>query len=239
MNPAERIIVAADVSTSVELAHLARTLAPLGVLFKIGLEAITSLGGARAINDIQEYGGRVFYDGKFADIPNTVAKSSAYLAGLNVAMFNVHASCGWDSLDAAVANRGDAKVLAVTVLTSLDDYLVGEIFGDTSKNKVLQFATRAYLHGCDGIICSPQELPFLMEDAHAKKLLKVTPGVRPEWAPANDQKRIMTPGDAIKAGADYLVIGRPITSPPDGMNPVEAAQRIAEEIKEALSGTQE
>ena len=123
-------------------------------------------------------------------------------------------------------------VLAVTVLTSLGEYDTYLIFGAPSKAKVLQFARDAKIAGCDGIICSPQELEFLGNYPELRGLLKVVPGIRPKWSVTGDQKRIMTPSDAIKAGADYLVIGRPITNPPKEVgSSVEAVKRIIEEIE--------
>jgi len=150
-------------------------------------------------------------------------------------MFNVHASAGIEAMMSAVANKGQALVLAVTVLTSLEENNANLIFGGPSKARVLQFARDAKLAGCDGIICSPQELELLGKQKELGGLLKITPGVRPEWASAGDQKRIMTPAEAIKAGATALVIGRPITKPPTEIgSPVDAAKRIAEEISAVL-----
>jgi orotidine-5'-phosphate decarboxylase len=150
-------------------------------------------------------------------------------------MFNVHASCGIEAMMAAVKNKGQSQVLAVTVLTSLEENNAHLIFGSPSKAKVIQFARDAMLAGIDGIICSPQELELLGKQKELAGLRKVTPGVRPEWASVGDQKRIITPGDAILAGATELVIGRPITKPPSEVGaPVDAAKRIAEEIAAAL-----
>jgi orotidine-5'-phosphate decarboxylase len=154
---------------------------------------------------------------------------------MGVDMFNVHASCGVEAMKAAVANKGMSKVLAVTVLTSLSDEECISVFGKASQQKVLEFANMAKDAGVDGLICSPKEVPLLRSRPELKDLLLVTPGVRPEWAAAGDQKRVMTPGEAIKAGSDYLVIGRPITKPPENKfsSPVEAAIAIAEEIGKA------
>jgi orotidine-5'-phosphate decarboxylase len=150
-------------------------------------------------------------------------------------MFNVHASAGIEAMMAAVQNKGISQVLAVTILTSLEENNAHLIFGAPSKAKVLQLARDAKIAGVDGIICSPQELELLGKQKELAGLLKVTPGVRPEWAAAGDQKRIMTPGDAIVAGATALVIGRPITKPPQEVGtPADAARRIADEITEAL-----
>ncbi|PIR92162.1 orotidine-5'-phosphate decarboxylase [Candidatus Falkowbacteria bacterium CG10_big_fil_rev_8_21_14_0_10_44_15] len=230
-----RIIVALDVPSLEQAEPLVTSLAPYVWCFKIGLELITAEGGPQAVRFVQERGGQVFYDGKFCDIPNTVGNAAKAAAGLGVKMFNVHASAGVEAMMAAVANRGKALVLAVTVLTSLEENNAHLIFGGSSKAKVLQLARDAKIAGCDGIICSPQELELLGKQKELVGLLKVTPGVRPEWAAAGDQKRIMTPAEAIKAGATALVIGRPITKPPAAIGtPVDAAKKIAEEIAAVL-----
>ena len=236
MEAKDRIIVALDVPWLEEAGELIGQLAPYVGLFKVGLELISAAGGSQAVQFVHEHGGKVFYDGKFDDIPNTVGAASKVVAGLGVKMFNVHASAGIEAMRAAANNRGKSLVLAVTVLTSLEENNAHLIFGGPSKAKVLQFARDAKLAGCDGIICSPQELELLGKQKELAGLFRVTPGVRPEWAEAGDQKRVMTPGEAIKAGADYLVIGRPITKPPEAIgSPVAAAQRIAKEIKQALA----
>jgi len=247
MEPRERIIVALDVANAGDARNLVVSLKEHVGCFKIGLELISRMCGslllhdARAINSIfglfQELdrGGNIFWDGKFCDIPNTVAGAARAVSQRNVKMFNIHASSGIEAMAAAVANKGDALVLAVTVLTSLEENNAHLIFGGPSKAKVLQFARDAKIAGCDGIICSPQELELLSRQKELGDLLKVTPGVRPEWAAANDQKRIMTPAEAIKAGATHLVIGRPITNPPKEISgPVEAAKLIIREIDNAL-----
>jgi orotidine-5'-phosphate decarboxylase len=182
----------------------------------------------------------VFWDGKLCDIPNTVKGASVATSRMGVRMFNVHASAGIEAVKAAVASKGNSLVLGVTVLTSIgkladDTDECVSIFGDKAGNKVLHFARMLSEAGADGIICSPKELVDLSGSTAFDTLLKATPGVRPEWAAVGDQKRVMTPGEAIKAGADYLVIGRPITKPPAEIGgPVEAAKKIAVEIQEAL-----
>ena len=178
----------------------------------------------------------IFLDGKFYDIPTTVGKATAVVANLGVVMINVHASAGIDAMFAAVDNKKSAKVLAVTVLTTREENDAFLDFGAPIKAKVLHFARNAKLAGVDGIICSPQELEFLGKRRELKGLLRVTPGVRPQWASKNDQERAMTPGEAVSFGADYLVIGRPITRPPKEIGtPVQAIQSINEEIEAALA----
>ncbi|HLD61778.1 MAG TPA: orotidine-5'-phosphate decarboxylase [Patescibacteria group bacterium] len=232
MKAEDKIIVALDVDDLEKAKSLIEALAPYVGCFKIGLELISSVGGPQAVRFVHGLEGEVFYDGKFKDIPNTIGRASRAVSALGVKMFNVHASAGIEAMRAAVDNKGISLVLAVTVLTSLEENNAHLIFGAPSKAKVLQFARDAKIAGCDGIICSPQELEFLGNYPELRGLLKVVPGIRPKWSVTGDQKRIMTPSDAIKAGADYLVIGRPITNPPKEVgSSVEAVKRIIEEIE--------
>jgi orotidine-5'-phosphate decarboxylase len=242
MEAKNRIIVALDVNTVDEALKLTRTLAPHVGSFKIGLQFITAmlarliaaesdmeanfaLQKVRTLFDILD--GNIFWDGKFADIPNTVGGASDALTKLDVKMFNVHASAGIEAMQAAVSKKGQSILLAVTALTSLNEKNVRRVFGMSTRTKVLQFARDAKRAGCDGIVCSPQELIFLRQQSKLDSLLMVTPGIRPENSPPDDQKRTMTAAEAIKAGADYLVIGRPITAAAD---PVAAAKQFAAEI---------
>jgi len=235
MNPHERIIVALDVESLAKAEPLVEALAPVVGCFKVGLELLTREGAPQVVKFIHDRGGKLFFDGKFDDIPNTVAAATRAVAAMGVAFFDVHASCGAASLRAASADKKNSKLLVVTVLTSHDEESSRKVFGASSEEKVLAFAREAAACGADGIVCSPQELASLGTDPALKNLLKVTPGVRPEWAEANDQKRIMTPAEAIRQGATHLVIGRPILKPHAAIgDPVRAAKRIAEEIGNAL-----
>lgn len=235
MEVKDRIIVALDVDNLDEAKSLVESLAPHVGCFKVGLELLTAVGAPKVVEFVHSLGGQIFYDGKFDDIPNTIGGAAKAVARLNVKMFNLHASAGVEAMMTAVANKGRSLVLAVTVLTSLEENNAHLIFGGPSKAKVLQLARDAKIAGCDGIICSPQELELLGKQKELDNLLKVTPGIRPEWAAAGDQKRITTPADAIKAGATSLVIGRPITKPPVEVGaPVDAAKKIAEEIASVL-----
>lgn len=235
MNAQDRIIIALDVSSLDEAESLVRELAPHVGYFKVGLQLLTSVGVPKVIDFLHDLGGKVFLDGKFNDIPNTMGEAAQMASSLGVAMFDVHASAGIEAMMAAVQHKGNSQVLAVTVLTSLEENNVHLIFGAPSRTKVLQLARDAKIAGVDGIICSPQELELLGKQKELDGLSKVTPGVRPEWAAVGDQKRVMTPGDAIVAGATALVIGRPITKPPKKVGkPADAAQRIVEEITTAL-----
>ena len=181
----------------------------------------------------------IFLDLKFHDIPNTVAGAVRSVAPLEPLILNVHASGGLAMLRAAAdaaAESADklklrrARVIAVTVLTSLDDVdlrRVGQAV--PASDQVLRLADLTREAGLDGVVCSPQEIAPLRA-RFGDGFLLVTPGIRPEWAATGDQKRIMTPAEAVRAGADYLVIGRPITA---DRNPAEAAIRIAAEIAAA------
>ncbi|MFA6146418.1 MAG: orotidine-5'-phosphate decarboxylase [Patescibacteria group bacterium] len=267
MDPKDKIIVALDVNNLDTARALVEQLVPHVGCFKIGLEFINSvvssivfprdeeeaLENLQKIRDLfQSLEGKIFWDGKFADIPNTVGGASKVVAGLNVKMFNVHASAGIEAMKAAVANKKQSLVFAITILTSLkardiwnlgypsvwpcveswERYYNRDLDGpDYLWPLVARMAIRAKEAGCDGIICSPQELEFLGRQESFSNLLRITPGVRPEWAVVGDQKRVMTPAEAIKAGADYLVIGRPITNPPEQIGtPVDAVKRITDEI---------
>lgn len=243
MDPRERIAVALDVKTVPEALRLVEELAPYVGTFKIGLEFLTATYASlmtserpdELLKDLRSlYGmlkGKLFWDGKWNDIPNTVAGAASGTARLSPKFFNVHASAGRDAVIQAVAAKGTSKILGVTVLTSIDPELCQLIFGDTPVVKVLQFAEMLKDAGADGVICSPQELVRLWQEFTYDSFLKVTPGVRPAWAATGDQRRVMTPAQAIKAGADILVIGRPITKPPSEVGtPAQAAQRILDEI---------
>lgn len=229
MHPKDRLIVALDVDSLQKAGPLVEQLVPYVGCFKVGLELVTAVGAPQAVRFVKERGGEVFFDGKFDDIPNTVAAASREVSRLGVKMFNVHASAGIEAMRAAVTNKGDALVLAVTVLTSHSDETAREVFGATAAEKVVQMARLAVRSGIDGIVCSAAELPLLRPAG--KGLLKVTPGIRPSWSSAGDQRRVMTPRQAIEAGSDYLVVGCPITQPPPEIGrPVDAVRRILEEI---------
>ena len=246
MKAKDRIIVAVDVDSPQKAAKLVSLLGPHVGSFKIGLELITALLVSILVLDEEEalkncklvrefftlIGKQFFWDGKFDDIPNTIGAVSKIVGKIvKVRMFNVHASSSVKGMVAAVANKGESKVLAVTVLTSTEENNAFAIFGAPSKAKVLQFARDAKLAGCDGVICSPQELLLLDDQPELAGLIKVTPGIRsPEDSP-DDQKRTMSPREAIVAGASELVIGRPITG---ASSPVEAVRRIAMEIEIGL-----
>lgn len=237
----ERIILPLDVSDVNRALDLVEQLEGSVGMFKIGLEliyglfvndiileedeAISHFIQKRALFAMLE--GKVFLDVKLNDIPNTVEMASTVIEKLGVRMFNVHASSGMKAIAAAARVKGKAKLLVVTILTSIKEEACVSIFGGVPDDKVLQFARMAKEAGADGIICSPQELKFLLRYKEFDGFLKVVPGIRPDWAPKNDQERIMNPYGAIIYGADYIVVGRPITGSED---PCSAAARVREEI---------
>jgi len=235
MEAKDRIVVALDVNSLEKVEGLVKSLAPYVGCFKVGLQLATSVGGPQAVGLIHSLGGQVFYDGKFCDISNTVGSAAKEVADLGVLMFNVHASAGIEAVKAAVANKGNSLVLGVTVLTSIGWEECISIFGDNPEVKALQFAQMLAKAGADGIICSPLELGIIGKKPELADMLKVTPGIRPTWAVAGDQKRITTPAVAAKAGASHFVIGRPVTDPPPEIGtPVDAVKLIIDEIQTAL-----
>ncbi len=250
MKAKDRIIVALDVNTPKKALELVKELKDYVGCFKIGLQFINAMLSSIitpetetwAIQNLESIrklfaalSGNILWDGKFDDIPNTVGGASQEVVKIGVKMFNVHASAGKEAIVQAVANKGNSLVLGVTVLTTIDEDECLSIFGGRPDRKVADFALTLSHSKADGVICSAQELKILARHPGTSKLLKVTPGIRPKWAQTGDQKRVMTPGEAIKAGADYLVIGRPITQPPEEIgNWEDAAKKIAREIEQAL-----
>lgn len=236
MKPTERLIVALDVGTKEKAISLVKILKGDVTIFKIGSELFTSCGPS-IVDEVRKTGAKVFLDLKFHDIPNTVARSAAAAARLGVFMLNVHASGGADMMKKAVeasrdmANRlkmAPPKVIAVTVLTSMDENNLKRAgVDDSMETQVLRLAGLAKDSGLDGVVASPSEIRSIRKN-FGKDFLIVTPGVRPSWAAAGDQKRTATPKEAIDNGADFIVVGRPIIEAPD---PVSAAKKILEEIK--------
>lgn len=227
-----RVIVPLDVPTLAEATALATRLAGHVAAVKIGKQLFTAEGPA-AIRAMQDLGLRVFLDLKYHDIPNTVAGAVAAAKSLGVWLLNVHASGGEEMMRAAAkaaAGPDRPLVIAVTVLTSLSEATYRAITGTsrTIEAQVLHLARETKAAGLDGVVASPHEIRAIRQ-ACGPDFLIVTPGVRPADAALNDQQRVLTPAEAIRAGADYLVIGRPITAAPD---PVEAARRINAECGE-------
>jgi orotidine-5'-phosphate decarboxylase len=226
------LIVALDVGDLASAAALVEQLYPAVTLFKIGLQLFTA-EGPRAVEVVRQRGAEVFLDLKLHDIPNTVAAAVREAARLGAVMCTLHASGGRSMLQAATAavaeSNSPMQLLAVTVLTSLDSQGLGEVIGGSLDltAQVVRLASLARDAGVDGIVASPHEISVLRA-ALGSSIRLVIPGIRPAWAAAEDQRRIMTPQEAAVAGADYLVIGRPITAATD---PVLATRRILDELK--------
>lgn len=241
----ERIVVALDVDSVDKAIELVKELRPYVGYFKIGLELIYTMLASivdtedeyKAIENLKKIRqlfalvkGKLFLDTKLNDISNTIDGATKALSRLGLKMFNIHATSGKAAIIKAVVNKGEALAIGVTVLTSIDEEESVLLFGAPAKVKVAEFAQLVKEAGGDGIVCSPQELKLLRSMPEFKDLMTVVPGVRPKGAAVGDQKRVMTPFEAIVAGATFLVIGRPITRPESG-TPIEAAQRIAKEIR--------
>lgn len=229
----EKVIFALDTAEFAHVQYWAEALADKVGMFKIGKQLFTACGPA-AVRMIQKFGGEVFLDLKFHDIPNTVAMASVEAARMGVKLFNLHALGGYEmmaktveALDKEFKGGERAKVLAVTILTSSTEETLRDVgIEHTVPEMVVRLATLAKRAGIDGVVASPREIPLIREEC-GNDFLIVTPGVRPSFAALNDQKRVMTPAEAVKAGSDYLVIGRPIGDAPD---PAAAAELILDEI---------
>lgn len=218
------IIVALDLGTLDEATTLARTLGDAIGAVKVGLE----LFGAHGPDAVRAFDAHeVFLDLKLHDIPTTVARTVVALRPLEASLLTLHATGGRAMLEAANAEKGSTKTLGVTILTSLSDDDLAEIGLPKSRDAVPMLATLARDAGCDGVVCAPNDVSAVRAACPAPFLI-VTPGVRPSGASRDDQARTMTPRDAVDAGSDRLVIGRPITRAAD---PRAAAQAILQELR--------
>jgi orotidine-5'-phosphate decarboxylase len=235
MNVQDRLIVALDVPGATQARQTVQAIGDAATTYKIGKQLFTA-EGPQVVRDLVASGRKVFLDLKYHDIPNTISAAVRSAADLGVSMLTVHASGGSAMLKAAVeaASQSSAKpmVLAVAVLTSLSDSDLQEL-GITGNvlTQVLRLGALARAAGCGGLVASAQEARALRQ-ALGEGFAIVTPGVRPAGAAAGDQARVVTPKDAITAGATYLVVGRPILDAPD---PAQAARQIADEIAAACS----
>jgi orotidine-5'-phosphate decarboxylase len=233
----DRIALALDVDNDHDaLAIVAELKDSVGV-FKVGHQLFTAYG-PDIVRRIIGMGGRVFLDLKYHDIPNTVAKASAEAVKLGVSIFNVHSLGGIDMMKAAAESAKETAekynlpaptVLAVTILTSMDEKSMRKELKITRslQREVAHLARLAQRAGMHGVVASPQEIKLLRRAVRGEFVI-LTPGVRPAWADKDDQKRVMTPGEAIKAGADYIVVGRPVLKAKDRKAAVE---KILEEIE--------
>jgi orotidine-5'-phosphate decarboxylase len=220
--PEERLIFALDVPGAEEAKRLVAALRDSVQVYKVGLELFASGGYFALIDWLADQGKKVFADLKLFDVPETVASAVRQLRRRRITFLTVHGNDG--ILQAACREKGDLKILAVTVLTSLDQGDLQDLgFAADVRRVVLSRARRALEIGCDGVISSGLEASAL-KDAFGEKLIVVTPGIRPvENRPVDDQKRVVTVEEAIRNGADYIVVGRPIRNAPD---PYQAAMQI-------------
>jgi orotidine-5'-phosphate decarboxylase len=224
MEARDRLIVALDASTREEILSLADLLEGVAGVLKIGLQAFVA-NGPDIVREITGRGARVFLDLKIHDIPNTAARAVAEAASLGVAMTTVHAAGGESMLRAC--SGSEALVLGVTVLTSLDEEELRSIgFSGSPVSNAVRLARLVQRAGLGGVVASPLEIGAIRQ-ACGEGLVIVTPGIRPSGAEAGDQRRTMTPREAIEAGADYIVVGRPITAASD---PQGAAQRVLDQM---------
>jgi orotidine-5'-phosphate decarboxylase len=235
VSPKDRVIVALDVPDRASALRLVEQVSGLVGMFKIGSQLFTA-EGPDLVREIVTSGERVFLDLKFHDIPNTVAGAVESAARLSVSILNVHTLGGSEMMRAAAHAVGDRgllwitrpAVLGVTVLTSMDKADLADVGIPLDLTaEVVRLATLARDSGLDGIVASPHEIRLIRECITAERFIILTPGIRPAWSAKGDQKRIATPVDAIRDGADFIVIGRAIT---DSIEPRAAAERILEEI---------
>jgi orotidine-5'-phosphate decarboxylase len=233
----DKIIVALDVETAQEAREIIAETSENAGAFKIGLQLFTS-AGASFVREVVNGGNKIFLDVKFHDIPNTVAKASIEVARLGVWMFNIHALGGSEMMRQTVEevseicdkeNLVKPQIIGVTVLTSSNQSTLDEIgIKRNVENQVVSLAQITAKCGLDGVVASPQEIEAIRANVQNNEFLIVTPGIRPDFATNDDQKRVMTPKQAVELGANYLVIGRPITKAKDKLSVI---QKIIEEIE--------
>ena len=224
----DKIIVALDVATKAQALALVEQLRDKISFFKIGLQLYTAQG-PEIVRAVLATGVKIFLDLKLHDIPNTVARAVESASSLGVQMLTIHLSGGSEMIRAATGVRtNNMSILGVTVLTNANDQTLRETgISDTLDKQVVRLAKLGIENGIDGMVASPHEIKSLRAE-FGDKIKIVVPGIRPSWSEPGDQKRFMTPREAIEAGADYLVIGRPITA---HKNPREAVERILREFQ--------
>ncbi len=235
----DHLIVALDVDSLAEAGRLVELLFPRVGMFKIGMRLFNSVGPA-AIQLVRDRGAKVFVDLKLHDIPSTVAGAARALTGHGAAILNVHAAGGTAMMKAAAeAARAEASalgiprplVVAVTVLTAIDQAVFNGELGmpGSIRERVVAWSRMAFEAGLDGVVSSPHEVADIRRTCGPEFVI-ITPGVRPAGDAAGDQKRVMSPGGAVRLGASYLVVGRPVIAAPD---PVKAAADILAEMGSA------
>jgi len=236
MESRERIILALDVADYTKALDIIQKFKEHIEIFKVGAELFTSVG-PRIIEKLNSMDKKVFLDLKYHDIPSTVSKSVKVATEMGVYMLDVHTLGGLEMMKEAVRgavaislqkNIDRPKILGVTMLTSIDEKcLINELgFGQALKSQVRHLAGLALRAGLDGVVASPQDIETIRSHC-GKEFLIITPGIRPSWTSIDDQKRALTPQEALSKGADYLVIGRAILSQPD---PLHAFELIVEEM---------
>lgn len=232
----EKLIIALDVSSEARALDIVDRLSDYTGVFKVGFELFVSAGPS-IVEKIQGKGKKVFLDLKFHDIPNTVSKAALAATRLGVYMFNLHTSGGLemmarcrDSVDALCAKEGIGRprIIGVTALTSLNNDMLKDELGieHTVKTQVKNLALLAHKAGLDGVVASPHEISLIKKHC-GNEFLVVTPGIRPSWSLPDDQMRTATPRDALREGADYIVMGRGILKQED---PIKALELISLEI---------
>jgi orotidine-5'-phosphate decarboxylase len=239
------LVIALDVDSASKALDLVERLRGIAGMFKIGSQLFTA-EGPEIVRRITSLGEPVFLDLKFHDIPNTVARAAVAAARMGVAILNLHASGGSEmmratseALNEAAAKEGWQRplVLGVTVLTSMNDETLVELgLGGTAETQVIRLAKLSANAGLDGVVASPHEIRSVRRAISTPGFVILTPGIRPAGfvskPSADDQSRIMTAGEAIRAGADYIVVGRPITSAADA---AQVARRLLEEVEQAAA----
>jgi orotidine-5'-phosphate decarboxylase len=224
MQPLDRLVVAVDLSSREDILRLAETLRGAAGMLKIGLQAFIA-NGPSIVRELVSRGERIFLDLKIHDIPNTAGHAVAEAASLGASIATVHTAGGESMMRACT--HDSLLVLGVTVLTSLTEADLLQIgLGGTAVTNAVRLAELAQASGLRGVVASPLEIEPIRE-ACGTDFVILTPGIRPAGADAGDQRRTMTPGDAVRAGADYIVVGRPITGAAD---PRSAALRIVDEM---------
>jgi len=239
IKPEERLIVALDVDSGAKARTIVRELDGLVSTFKIGLQMFAA-EGPRFVSELVDEGKRIFLDLKFHDIPNTVAKAGIEAARLGVWMFNIHAAGGSEMMRRTVAevadfcdasNRAKPFIIGVTVLTSTGNSMMEELgIASDVNGRVSRLALLAETSGLDGVVASASEIEIIRSGVSTPGFLIVTPGIRPNNATNDDQKRVMAPGSAVSAGADHIVVGRPVLEAADRLT---AAENILNEIRSA------
>ena len=234
----ERLIIALDLESLSEAERVVDLLKEKISVFKIGLQLFTK-EGPKAVEMVNRKGGKVFLDLKYHDIPNTVAKAAKEATRLGVFMFSIHTLGGNDMMkmcrDSVVETSmkegiGRPSIIGITILTSIDQKTLNDLgIKETLKDEARHLSEKALRSGLDGVVASPEEVKSIRESC-GRDFIIITPGIRPEGSQHNDQKRIMTPRDAVREGANFLVIGRPVLMAED---PLKAVEEILRTIHDA------